>query len=223
MMAAGTMAVAGFTVAGSFAQPAQAAVTSAPSATVAAAPMAYTFGGSSALSQWTSQAQAALGQVGVGQSGPTAAAPAASAPAAPAAQAPAAEAPVATPAPAPATGTSAPTLGDRAVFLASTEAGKPYVYGAAGPDSFDCSGLVQYVYQKLGVSLPRTTQAQYAATRRVAPGSEQPGDLIFFGTPGNIDHVGIYAGSGKMWVAPHTGDVVKLEAIYAAYSVGHVG
>jgi cell wall-associated NlpC family hydrolase len=109
------------------------------------------------------------------------------------------------------------------VYLASTEAGKPYAYGAAGPNAFDCSGLVQYVYRTLGVSLPRTAETQYEATARVAVGAQRPGDLIFFGTPGSIYHVGIYAGGGKMWVAPHSGDVVKLEAIYGAYTVGHVG
>ncbi|WP_347176797.1 C40 family peptidase [Parafrankia sp. EAN1pec] len=115
------------------------------------------------------------------------------------------------------------TLGEKAVYLASLQAGKPYVYGATGPYSFDCSGLVQYIYKQLGKTLPRTTDQQYAATTRVAQGSEQPGDLIFFGQPGAIYHMGIYAGGGKMWVAPKTGDVVKLQTIWAdSYSVGRV-
>ncbi|WP_242424242.1 C40 family peptidase [Frankia sp. EI5c] len=82
---------------------------------------------------------------------------------------------------------------------------------------------MQYVYRQLGKSLPRTTDAQYAATARVSQYNKQPGDLIFFGSPGNIYHVGIYAGDGKMWVAPRSGDVVKLQTIYTtSYSVGRV-
>ncbi len=118
---------------------------------------------------------------------------------------------------------SAGSLGLRAVYLAAQQAGKPYVYGAEGPYAFDCSGLVQYVFKQLGRSLPRTAEAQYEATTRVSQYNKQPGDLIFFGTPGNIYHMGIYAGDGKMWVAPKSGDVVKLEAIWTtSYSVGRV-
>jgi cell wall-associated NlpC family hydrolase len=115
------------------------------------------------------------------------------------------------------------SLGEKAVYLASTQAGKPYVYGAVGPYSFDCSGLVQYVFKQLGRSLPRTAQDQYNATTRVSQYNKQVGDLIFFGTPGDIYHVGIYAGDGKMWVAPRSGEDVQLEAIYStSYSVGRV-
>jgi cell wall-associated NlpC family hydrolase len=113
--------------------------------------------------------------------------------------------------------------GAKVVRLASLQAGKPYVYGAAGPRSFDCSGFVQYVYKKLGKTLPRTTNQQYAATARVPRGSQRPGDLIFFGKPGAIYHTGIYAGGGKIWVAPKTGDVVKLQRIWSpSYLVGRV-
>lgn len=115
------------------------------------------------------------------------------------------------------------SIGEKAVYLASLQAGKPYVYGAEGPSSFDCSGLVQYIYKQLGKTVPRTTDAQFAASTRVSMYNKQPGDLIFLGTPGNIYHVGIYAGDGKMWVAPHTGDVVKLQKIYTtSYYVGRV-
>ncbi|SBW28748.1 hypothetical protein FDG2_5944 [Candidatus Protofrankia californiensis] len=79
------------------------------------------------------------------------------------------------------------------------------------------------MFKQLGRSLPRTTDQQYAATTRVARGSEQIGDLIFFGAPGNIYHMGLYAGDGKMWAAPKTGDVVKLQTIWtSSYSVGRV-
>jgi cell wall-associated NlpC family hydrolase len=115
------------------------------------------------------------------------------------------------------------TIGEKAVYLASLQKGKPYVYGAAGPYSFDCSGLVQYVFRQLGRNLPRTAEAQYEATVHVAQSAKQPGDLIFFGPPGGIYHVGIYAGNGYMWAAPQTGGVVSLRPIYSSsYRVGRV-
>jgi cell wall-associated NlpC family hydrolase len=83
---------------------------------------------------------------------------------------------------------------------------------------------VQYVYKQLGKTLPRTTNEQYTATTRVPRGQERPGDLIFFGRPGALYHVGIYAGGGQMWVAPKTGDVVKLQKIWnPSFLVGRVG
>ncbi|MBL7493973.1 C40 family peptidase [Frankia sp. AgB1.9] len=115
------------------------------------------------------------------------------------------------------------TIGEKAVYLASLQKGKPYVYGATGPYSFDCSGLVQYVFRQLGRNLPRTADAQYWATVHVAQSGKQPGDLIFFGSPGSIYHVGIYAGNGYMWAAPETGGVVSLRPIYSStYHVGRV-
>lgn len=77
--------------------------------------------------------------------------------------------------------------------------GKPYVWGASGPDTFDCSGLVMYALQKaFGKSFPHYSGAQYNATTPVS--NPQPGDLVFFG-PGGSDHVGVYAGGGKYWSA----------------------
>ncbi|WP_131804008.1 C40 family peptidase, partial [Pseudofrankia sp. BMG5.36] len=109
------------------------------------------------------------------------------------------------------------------VYLASLQAGKPYVYGANGPDSFDCSSLVQYVYRQLGRNLPRTAEAQYEATVHVDQAHKEIGDLIFFGAPGEIYHMGIYAGDGKMWAAPHSGSVVQLQTIWStSYLVGRV-
>jgi cell wall-associated NlpC family hydrolase len=109
-----------------------------------------------------------------------------------------------------------------AVAIAAEHAGQPYVYGAAGPSSFDCSGFTEYVYQQLGVSLPHSAAGQQSMATPIARGSEQPGDLIFFGSPAY--HVGIYAGNGQLWYAPHTGDVVKLGAIWdSSYTVGRVG
>jgi cell wall-associated NlpC family hydrolase len=115
------------------------------------------------------------------------------------------------------------SLGARAVYLTSQQAGKPYVYGAEGPYAFDCSGLIQYVFKQLGRSLPRTAEGQYEASTKVSQYNKQIGDLIFFGTPGNIYHVGIYAGNGKMWAAPKSGDVVRLESIWSTtYLVGRI-
>ena len=91
------------------------------------------------------------------------------------------------PAPAPASNAGG------AVAIAMQYVGRPYVSGAAGPDAFDCSGLVQYVYAQMGISLPRTAQAQGSAGRLVSAAEAQPGDIVYFG-----HHVGIYAGDGKM-------------------------
>ena len=117
------------------------------------------------------------------------------------------------------------SLGQQAVSEAARHQGKPYQYGAAGPTRFDCSGLAQFVYGRLGKQLPRTTWAQHAATIPVAKADRAPGDLLFMqSSSGSITHVGIYAGSNRWWVAPKTGDVVKLQTLYStSYTVGRVG
>lgn len=99
----------------------------------------------------------------------------------------------------------------RVLRLVAAQRGKPYRWGAAGPNSFDCSGLVQYVYKRLGVNLPRTTWSQYAALRHVSHAAIQPGDLVFLD---KLGHVGIYAGFGQIWNAPHTGTRVRLQLIW---------
>ncbi|MCW2723951.1 MAG: hypothetical protein JWN35_872 [Frankiales bacterium] len=117
----------------------------------------------------------------------------------------------------------AATTGARAVSEASRHQGAPYLYGGAGPSRFDCSGFTKYVYSRFGRSLPHNTNAQYAAVRHIAKGAAQPGDLIFIGSGGNFWHVGIYAGNGKFWHSPKSGDVVKLAPIFSSsYAVGRV-
>ncbi|HSP36258.1 MAG TPA: NlpC/P60 family protein [Frankiaceae bacterium] len=111
------------------------------------------------------------------------------------------------------------SLGLRALQVAATLRGRPYVYGATGPRTFDCSGYTQYVYSRLGKRLPRTTYQQYAVTK-ISRSQLRPGDLIF--TP-DLGHVGIYAGYGSMWNAPHTGASVRLQRVYSSgYLVGRV-
>jgi cell wall-associated NlpC family hydrolase len=116
------------------------------------------------------------------------------------------------------------TLGQQAVRIASEQQGKPYRYGSTGPNSFDCSGYVTYIYKtRLGKDVPRTSAQQEAYFPRVSQSAKQPGDLLFFRTDGRVSHVGVYAGEGKMWASPSTGDRVKLQSIYTSnYTVGRI-
>lgn len=105
----------------------------------------------------------------------------------------------------------------RALDIALTEIGKPYVYGATGPYSFDCSGLVYYIYHHVGYhGIARVAQAQYLQSQKVSRNDARPGDLVFFSDSSSnfyAFHVGIYLGHGMMVAAPHTGADVKIEAI----------
>lgn len=102
--------------------------------------------------------------------------------------------------------------GERAVALAKEHLGVPYVWGGSTPAGFDCSGLVQHTFERLGIDLPRVSRDQASAGSAVANLSEaRPGDLVFYGRP--VDHVGIYAGNGEMVVAPRRGDVVKVQKV----------
>ena len=89
--------------------------------------------------------------------------------------------------------------------------GRPYKWGANGPDSFDCSGLTSYVYAACGKSIPRVAEAQMNAGTPVS--QPEPGDLVFFGTPGNIYHVGIYVGNNSYLHAPQDNEVVKISPL----------
>lgn len=103
-----------------------------------------------------------------------------------------------------------------ALKVAASEKGSPYKWGAVGPSRFDCSGLTMYSFKKAGKSIPRTAQGQYNKSKHISAGSRKPGDLVFFGGTGSVYHVGVYAGSGKIWHAPHTGAVVRLEKIWTS-------
>lgn len=105
-----------------------------------------------------------------------------------------------------------------AVRLALAQLGKPYIWGAEGPSGFDCSGLMLYAWRQSGGSLPRTSRAQYSATRRVSMSQIQPGDLVFFGRP--IHHVGMYIGDGKMVEASRRGVPVRVRSVYRRDMVG---
>ena len=110
-----------------------------------------------------------------------------------------------------------------AVAEAKAQLGKPYEWGADGPDSFDCSGLTQWAWKAGGRTLPHSSVAQYSATVRVPVSEVQPGDLLFYGSP--IHHVGIYAGDGQMVEASETGTPVRMRSIYRSdlVGVGRVG
>ena len=114
---------------------------------------------------------------------------------------------------------AAATVGQQAVREASRHEGQPYVYGAAGPTKFDCSGYTMYVFARMGKRLPHNASAQYSsrAVRHISQGSKAVGDLVFMtNSSGRITHVGIYAGRDRWWVAPKSGDKVKLQSLYSS-------
>ncbi|MCX5380447.1 C40 family peptidase [Streptomyces sp. NBC_00091] len=109
---------------------------------------------------------------------------------------------------------AASLYGIKAVAVAASKKGAPYVYGATGPNEFDCSGLTLYAFRKAGRALPRTAKAQYESTLHIPRTQRAPGDLVFFPTGQTIGHVGIYAGHDKIWHAPQPGTRVRLERIW---------
>ncbi|MET9900126.1 NlpC/P60 family protein [Streptomyces sp. NPDC006446] len=111
-----------------------------------------------------------------------------------------------------ATDSSYATKAAKALTFLRTQIGKPYVWGATGPDSYDCSGLTQAAWKAAGVSLPRVTYDQVNAGTTVSLADAQPGDLVFFYD--DISHVGVYIGNGMMIHAPKPGAYVREESIY---------
>lgn len=113
-----------------------------------------------------------------------------------------------------------PGAGGTAAEVAMQQRGKPYVYGADGPDSFDCSGLTMFAYNAAGISLPHSSRAQFTMGKPVANGDFQVGDLLFYGSSaGSIHHVAMYIGDGMLVHASTSGVPVKTaEAPYGAGS-----
>jgi cell wall-associated NlpC family hydrolase len=113
--------------------------------------------------------------------------------------------------PAPTAASAPDSRASAAVSYAYSKLGSPYVWGATGPNAFDCSGLVQAAYRSAGVELPRTTYSQIGAGRRVSRSELLPGDLVFFYSA--ISHVGIYIGNGQMIHAPNPSAPVRVAPI----------
>lgn len=105
--------------------------------------------------------------------------------------------------------------GAAAVAAAETRLGDPYVWGAAGPNSFDCSGLTMWAWAHAGVSLPHYSAAQYDSTTHIPMSDLQPGDLVFFADPG--EHEAMYIGNGQIIEAPHTGANVRIMPLYSQF------
>jgi cell wall-associated NlpC family hydrolase len=108
---------------------------------------------------------------------------------------------------------------DHVLNVVANQKGDPYQYGAAGPNAFDCSGLMYYSFRKaLGRTIPRTANDQKRASKRIWHRRNlRPGDLVFEVSGGNAYHVGIYAGHGYFWHSPHSGSHVKKQRMYPAH------
>lgn len=100
-----------------------------------------------------------------------------------------------------------------ALAFAMAQIGKPYIWGGTGPDGYDCSGLMYAAYRAAGVSIPRTSQAQYSSLTNVSMGDLQPGDLVFYYS--GISHVAMYIGSGQVVHSPNFGQTVTIMGVYS--------
>ena len=108
---------------------------------------------------------------------------------------------------------------NKVISLAKAQIGKPYEYGSTGPNSFDCSGLAQYVFKNgANINLPRNSKAQAEVGRAVSKSDLRPGDLVFFNTSGSgISHLGIYIGDNQMVHAPSSGKKIQIVNITQSY------
>jgi cell wall-associated NlpC family hydrolase len=114
----------------------------------------------------------------------------------------------------------------QAVGYAESQIGKPYQWGAAGPDTYDCSGLTMWAYAHVGVHIDHYTGYQWQEGARISTSAVRPGDLVFFATdtsdPSTIHHVGMYIGNGEMVEAPHTGANVRISSMWRSDLIGAV-
>jgi cell wall-associated NlpC family hydrolase len=108
----------------------------------------------------------------------------------------------------------------KAISFAKAQLGDPYRYGGTGPDSWDCSGLMQKSWAAAGVSLPRVAGAQYSASRSIPMSQIEPGDMVFYG---DMSHVGMYLGNGKVIHAPHPGRSVEIHGVGGYSRAARVG
>ena len=111
-------------------------------------------------------------------------------------------------------------MGGPAVAYAKSKVGDSYVYGAAGPSAFDCSGLTMAAWAQAGVSLPHSSSAQYSSGRHISESELQPGDLVFYYSP--ISHVGMYIGNGQIVNALNPGAGVQISGLHDMPYVGAV-
>ncbi|MBT8131214.1 MAG: C40 family peptidase [Gammaproteobacteria bacterium] len=100
-----------------------------------------------------------------------------------------------------------------AAATATQQIGRPYKWGGSTPKGFDCSGLVQYSYNNAGMSVPRTSRAQYSASQHISLRQARTGDLLFFRFSGRISHVGIYLGDGRFVHSPSSGKHVEVASL----------
>lgn len=109
-------------------------------------------------------------------------------------------------------------VGSEIAIRAISLLGAPYKYGGSGPTAFDCSGLVRFVYEELGIEVPRTAAEQFHAASPVKIDDLEPGDLLFFKIRGKrVSHVAIYTGSGRFIHAPQTGRPIELRSLDDRY------
>jgi cell wall-associated NlpC family hydrolase len=114
-------------------------------------------------------------------------------------------------------GPTAPAGSNSVVAYAYKFLGKPYVWGASGPNAFDCSGFTSYVYKAFGVGLPHQSKSQYGYGQAVSKSNLAQGDLVFFNTYGSISHVGLYIGGGRFIHAGNSKSGVIVSSLNEGY------
>lgn len=115
--------------------------------------------------------------------------------------------------------TATTTKAEAAVDAALDQVGTPYVWGGNTPNGFDCSGLTSWAYAEAGVTIPRTSRAQYSELTRVSRSNLEPGDLVFFYSP--VSHVAMYIGDGKIVESPSSGKHVRVADLEHRSPVGY--